>query len=451
VASGEFRTHYANMNSFHIKIVCGFATNRLNEPRRNAPCRGPLSNSRLPTTHSHFLPALCLLLLLAGCGRDKLEWQYGQRQGLGASKSVNGTAVLGSMFQKEGHHVYSWDALSPQLSNKADCIVWFPDDFAPPSLEVRTWLEQWLDGRPDRTLIYVGRGYDAEIDYWQRMLLNAPAEQKPLIQDRLASAKSRFHAFRNLSFSPLVKTDPLIPQNNTRSKARPPVKKPRVVPSPFFTSINLSPDDWFVFTERKKPLQVRTLDDRYPWCRGIDASKLDIELTESMIVPRAKSVRPLLKSGVNTIVAREEIGQGQLLVVANGSFLLNMPLVNHEHRKLAAKLIDQIGPQGQTVVFLESDIGGPTIRNDDPKATESSGMAVFNMWPTNWILLQLAAIGVLYCFVRWPIFGLPKSDNPGHEADFARHIDALADLLEKSQDRAFAKKKIEAFKNEQTE
>ncbi len=34
--------------------------------------------------------------------------------------------------------------------------------------------------------------------------------------------------------------------------------------------------------------------------------------------------------------------------MANGSFLLNLPLVNHEHRKLAGKLIDAVGPPGKT-------------------------------------------------------------------------------------------------------
>ena len=37
----------------------------------------------------------------------------------------------------------------------------------------------------------------------------------------------------------------------------------------------------------------------------------------------------------------------QLLFVVNGSFLLNLPLVNHEHRKLAQRLITACGPPGR--------------------------------------------------------------------------------------------------------
>ncbi len=62
----------------------------------------------------------------------------------------------------------------------------------------------------------------------------------------------------------------------------------------------------------------------------------------------------LLDSDEGLILGRLDIGQSQLLVVANGSFLLNAMLVNHEHRKLAGKLVDAIGPGGRDVVFLES-------------------------------------------------------------------------------------------------
>ena len=62
------------------------------------------SHLRLPTRRR--LPLAVSLVLLpllasAGCQQD-LETAYGQRQGLGASLSVNGTAVLGEMFGRPG-------------------------------------------------------------------------------------------------------------------------------------------------------------------------------------------------------------------------------------------------------------------------------------------------------------------------------------------------------------
>ncbi len=131
-----------------------------------------------------------------------------------------------------------------------------------------------------------------------------------------------------------------------------------------------------------------------------------------------------------------------MIVVANGSFLLNLPLVNHEHRKLAGKLIAAVGPPAQTVVFLESYADGPPIRDKDPVADAVNGWEVFNHWPTNWILLHLAAVGILFCFARWPIFGRANSVETVSSSDFARHVDALADLLKRSRDRAFAMERI---------
>ena len=101
--------------------------------------------------HGHFLPPspfrlppflLCLLLPL-GCGKG-IDTGYGQRSGTDAALSVNGTAVLAGMFERAGHRVYSRHALSPGLGQRADCIVWFPDDFQPPPEPVREWLEKWL-------------------------------------------------------------------------------------------------------------------------------------------------------------------------------------------------------------------------------------------------------------------------------------------------------------------
>ena len=77
----------------------------------------------------------------------------------------------------------------------------------------------------------------------------------------------------------------------------------------------------------------------------------------------------MLESDEGLIVGRLDVGQSQLLVVSNGSFLLNAMLVNHEHRKLAGKLIDTIGPGGRDVVFLESG----QIKIDQPASPGPAG------------------------------------------------------------------------------
>ena len=137
---------------------------------------------------------------------------------------------------------------------------------------------------------------------------------------------------------------------------------------------------------------------------------------------------------------------GQLLLVANGSFLLNVPLVNHEHRKLAGKLIDAIGPAGQNVVFLESGPGGPPIRDEDPTGKPPSGLAVLTEYPYIWIFVHFAVAGVLYCFACWPIFGVPHELPRPAVSDFGKHIQAMAELLRRSRDRAFARSRLLTYR-----
>ena len=56
--------------------------------------------------------------------------------------------------------------------------------------------------------------------------------------------------------------------------------------------------------------------------------------------------------------------------------------------------------------------------------------------------MHLAAVGILFCFARWPIFGRPRQAEPEPVADFGKHIDALALLLERSRDRSYAMARV---------
>lgn len=358
--------------------------------------------NRATIHHVGLLLTACLLL--AGCG-PRIDVLYGQRRGPGAEKSVNGTGVLAEMFTRSGHKVFSWRRLSPRLSERADAIVWFPDDFEPPTPEVRRWLEDWLIEEPGRTLIYVGRDFDAARWYWKKIQPDVPDDQQPELQRRLGEAGGDFKTAR--------------------------------------MKIPASADcQWFTVKGPYQNRDVRTLSGDPEWRRGIDPTKLEIELNGRMTPSTYAEV--LLHSEGDMLVSREWFDESQLITVANGSFLLNLPLVNHEHRKLAGKLIDAVGPPGQTVVFLESFAGGPPI-SEDPSGGMPTGAEIFNLWPTNWILLHLVVVGILFCFWRYPIFGRPKTPEPQGRSDFGRHIAAMAELLELTGDRVYAKTRLAQY------
>jgi hypothetical protein len=167
---------------------------------------------------------------------------------------------------------------------------------------------------------------------------------------------------------------------------------------------------------------------------------VEIELNSRIVPP--PNAELLLRSDEDVLVSRQGIGRSGLIVVANGSFLLNLQLVNHEHRKLAGHLIDEIGPPRKDVVFLQSFAGGPRIREQDPSAAAPSGLEMFNVWPTNWILLHLALVGIVFCFARLPIFGRPLEPEPAGLADFGKHIEAVGQWLARSRDYQYAAKRL---------
>ncbi len=293
--------------------------------------------------------------------------------------------------------------MSPGLDERADCIVWFPDDFQPPPEPVREWLERWLADQPGRTLIYVGRDFDAAPFYWKTIQADAPQDQRAEIARRLTAARVDYQTARK----------------------------------------NLPKDercDWFAYDSQPPARQVRTLQGDPDWLEGIDPAKLEIELG-CRLVP-VTDMEVLLESEGDALVTIQQSDGSQLIVVTNGSFLLNLPLVNREHRKLAGKLIEQVGEPGQMVVFLESGPHGPSIRQDDASQGPPTGLEVFNLWPTNWILLHLAIVGILFCFSRYPIFGRARELEPENTADFGKHVQAMADLLEKTRDSGYAMSRV---------
>ena len=100
------------------------------------------------------------------------------------------TSVLADMFREAGCRPVTVSYLSSRLE-QYDVVVWAPDDFALPSEEVRTFLEEWLTAQPDRTLVYIGRDYQAACDYWEETRALAPPELQYEFLRRAARARSK--------------------------------------------------------------------------------------------------------------------------------------------------------------------------------------------------------------------------------------------------------------------
>lgn len=361
--------------------------------------------------------SVVLLLLLAGGCRDEVYSRYGVRSGY-AETSLNGTRVLADMFSAAGHRVTTRRHLSPAL-DRADVIVWFPDDFNTPTPEVELWLSYWLaeglSDRVPRVLVYVGRDYDAAPDYWQRMQGQAPAGLKNEYARRLTEAKLDASSNKPASLS--------------RSTT----------------------EDWFELDATAKTKQVKQLGG--PWAVGVDSAKIEIERRTRM-KPDEYEFDALLTDENNEPLVSEfafspysgSTTPSRLIMIENGSWLLNARLVNKQHRRLAGQLVASVGQQRANVVFLESDDDGPPIRDTEPSVQQPTGFMLFGIWPIGAVLTQLAILGIVFAMMKWPIFGVPRSLKRKSVADFGSHIAALGQLLQSGRSRSHAIGLLQVFR-----
>jgi len=394
--------------------------------------------------------AMALLCGAVGCHKDSeddsLPSDYGTRRDLDFESSVNGYSVLADMFVAAGHTVSIRETLSPGLRDSADVIVWPPDSFNVPDKGTIAWMDDWLKEKPDRMLIYIGRDFDAAPGYWRKIREDAPPEALPKIDEELQNAETAFAVAR--------------------------AEMPKSASC-----------DWFRFDNTIKHSEVRSLAGE--WSEGIDAAKVDIELNSRMIPNSGEdlfsfpheekheekhladdgttTVETVTEKKLDTLVNCQNItvyravtdyrgspgrakgGTSQLFLVANGSFLVNVQLVNHEHRKLASQLIAAVRGEKKHVVFIGSYDPIPPIRKSGSDESPHTMLDLFDAWPRNAIFIQWGIVIVALCFSRWAIFGLPRDPPPPATSDFGRHVSALGEALALTRDETYAQSRWESY------
>jgi hypothetical protein len=371
--------------------------------------------------------------LLAGCSPPEIDRTYGKRRGAEGEASVNGTAVLGRMFELAGAKIQTRSYLSPSVHD-FDVIVWFPDDFQPPGEEPQKFLEEWLYRGQGKTLIYVGRDYDATIDYWEKVLPTAPLEQSVEVLRRLARARAE-HA-RVRSATPEGKDSRWfrVRGGEPRRYVGRRQEKPAPLQGPWAADggIRLAELD-LVVAAQLEPLKDPPHDDY----GGRLSSEIWLAAGNVPLVWRITN--PYWNDGANN---------GQIVVVNNGSFLLNLPLVEHGHRKLAAKLIAACGPPPKKVLFLESGTEGVTVYDEEPGTSYPTGFEAFTVWPLNAILLHFVILGLTVLACRWTVFGRPRQLPRPPVSDFGQHVEALGELLARTRDHAYAQNRLAEYRRQ---
>ena len=380
-----------------------------------------LSRTAASTTALPALLAASLLVAVGGCGEQPTvpATQYGRFQGQGYASSLNGTRVFRDMVTAAGMSVKRYDKLSPKIEH-FETIFWFLSDRnAPPGASL-DYLENWLLRGYDRTLVLVGRDYDADVSYWRDLIRQTTDERaKEFYQIQLAIAMAN--------------------QDQARQSYQ------RDIDANTGLLVALSRDcRWYQY-EEGDDATGKTV--RGSWTQSVRRGKTRIEYNHRLLPPQSSDyqIEHLLRVDGKPFaysLSRPEWDGGRIIVITNGSFLLNYGLINPEHRQLAYNLIDEISYQSD-VLFLEA---GSTIEIRSTEYENHNQWAWITHPPLRQIVPQLLFWGVMFSFVFFPIFGRARRTRRKPTSDFQDHIAATGRLLARTNDTEQAEEWLRQYR-----
>jgi hypothetical protein len=364
---------------------------------------------------------------------DDIDRTYGEGNRSAGAYSINGTGVLADMFKNAGAEVF-YSRILGTPTRRADVIVWAPNSYRLPGEDEVKAIEQWLNAKRDRTFIFIGRDYDATMDYWVEVTKDATDDEKLLLALKMLDVWGAFQVKR----------------------------------------MQLEDGEdcgWFTMNAESTVKTIKSLEGDPTWLTGTQNGKFHMRV-QGYLDFTGKIDQPAYSSTYNyaiklhsngipivTEITSQKFYLSKIYAVVNGSFLLNVPLVNHEHRKLAATMIRQCSLKG-VVCFLESDYDDsehvPVVTNDPAPPLPPSILTILQSWPFGIILMHLIVVGIVYCFFRYPIFGKAKTtfvltttiDDKTRKqsvANFGRHIHALGNLLRRSGNETYARNCVSQY------
>jgi hypothetical protein len=310
------------------------------------------------------------------------------RYGMSRGTSLNGTSAFAAVLRDRGYDVHAAIHLNDDLAEWADGIVRFATYPGRPQKEEAEWYRNWLAADRDHWLIYVVRDFDAEPEYWKELeeQLSDPTQE----ESRLEAQEKRLESADWIS--------------------RLPKQAAKAAPS----------EQWFECDSAITPPTVCTKLGG-PWAEGIDARAAALPVHE----PLKSDKRCILLEGDGKPLVADKslIGAGRILVIANGSFLLNGALVNMARWPLVERVADWPEGDGRQVALAD---GSFLMENED----EQTIWALFMRVPAlRWVAIQLGLAGLIAALARAPRLGRPRPD-PASGADRpAAHAEALGALL----------------------
>ncbi len=432
--------------------------------------------SRLPALVVHVIVPLGLCLL-GGCSSWLPEMvPFGAVTAPDHNRSLNGLGLHRKMWEAAGAKVLTPVKLSPKLDDM-DVIVLVGQTYEPPGLGSRRWLENWLAEGDDRTVVYFGRDFSADIYMRRETLVKLPAQDQVRGEELLAQREAgelseRLQQLTNPIFCGWFYLDTQrrsvpydafsgewtdddrfaeLDQNLDSLKGKWPVRV--ALQPPDNPKWGKSQPSWL--SKRRQPnlsqpaepaqsddtealvQQSKWMPHEYDTEEKWESAMADVPISRVLLA--ADDGQPLVFQ-----LTSEDFGSGQILIVANGAPLLNGSLVEPLHQRIGERLIETCLPASR-VALIAYDRSGLTISNVPEKDLRAAGLEMLTVWPLSGITMPAALLGIVVCLALWPILGRPQRLVQRSVSDFGLHVEAIGRMLYEARDVGHAQTVIREY------
>ncbi|GAB5402677.1 MAG: hypothetical protein Aurels2KO_09080 [Aureliella sp.] len=403
------------------------------------------------------------VVALAGCSRYlPVVDRFGAVTSPDVDRSHNGLGLHIRMWEATGARCIMPQKLTPRLDD-VDVIVLVGKSYAPPGLDARRWLEDWLDEKQDRAVIYFGRDLNAEAYYRNAMLQRAGSDKA-----------EHFVSLASVKATELGERIDLIPESTfCRWFYLDSTAKPETVvefAGPWSDGLEDLRGNWPTGIRLLPPEESQAAELPSWLAAGATAGapNLVVPFGESSTVKRSRwrydelDTKELweeefedIQSSPSVLLATSDdkplvfelaVGDngGKIMIVNNGAPFLNATLVDPLHRRVAEKIVDRYSPASE-VAFIGYDQSGILLSTTKEPDSRAAGLEMFLTWPIGAITMPLMLSGILTCIALFPILGRAKSLPQRDLGDFGMHVDSMGSLLAETGDEAFAQNTIRAY------
>jgi hypothetical protein len=365
---------------------------------------------RKPTVYYSLF--FCLFLLTGiGCGGNSLETEYAKPRG----KSLNGISTFLQLLRTNGHRVETVRFLSPRLMERGEFLVIFHDSPGPLDQESQKAIQELCQSPWIHSVLLVLKNGDMTEQYFDALKKRAQLDSDQLkkTKEALDSLLEQKKLHAKTEEKPEFSVEEGGGLYGLKKVERPPTEKPIMVdilpePDTDWDKIHKStPDIGKISIPAQWRLERRLIPDKETfvrWSSGED---------------------PLLTQGV--------LLETRFFVLSSAIPLLNAGLTDPGNRVLCEEIASLIPPNTRVIVSTSSHWRG--AGEEDPP--DGGILRFLRVHPYPWIFVHALLAIIFFCWWKYPILGRPRSENGSEVKRFARHIDALGDLLGRTGDRSY--------------